>query len=145
MTYPPIIIMYASIGQYAYTGIVQVIIWTMNMREDRKWTTDHSGTRDLQTISSLFRFLGNPPSSALETCVEEGCWLKWRGMGVNRRVTYTALKPYMGGGGSPCRMSIIRNGDVALLNLRIPHVVMLILRNCHVSCHYLFKSPDTCR
>ena len=30
--------------------------------------------------------------------------------------------------GSPCHMS----------NLRKPHVTMLILRKCHVPCHYLF-------
>ena len=30
------------------------------------------------------------------------------------------------GGGSPCRMSIIRKGNFALLNLRQPHVALLI-------------------
>ena len=43
-----------------------------------------------------------------------------------------------GGGGSPCRMSIIRNGNVTLLNLRNLHVAMSISRKCHVPCHYLF-------
>ena len=39
-----------------------------------------------------------------------------------------------GGGGSPCRMSLIRTGNVALSNLRKPHVAMSILRKCHVAC-----------
>ena len=30
--------------------------------------------------------------------------------------------------------SIIRNGNVALLNLRSPHVAMFISRKCHVPC-----------
>ena len=47
-------------------------------------------------------------------------------------------------GGSPCRMSIIRNGYVALSNLRKHHVTMSILRKCHVPCRYLFKAPVTC-
>ena len=38
-------------------------------------------------------------------------------------------------GGSPCRMSIIRNGNVTLSTLRKRHVAMSILRKCHVTCH----------
>ena len=48
-------------------------------------------------------------------------------------------------GGPPCRMSIIRNGNVALSNLRKPHVALSILRKppvalsnlrkLHVACH----------
>ena len=33
--------------------------------------------------------------------------------------------------GSPCGMSIIRNGNAALSNLS-PHVVMMILGKCHI-------------
>ena len=33
-----------------------------------------------------------------------------------------------GGGGGPCRMSIIRNSNVALSNLRYPPVALSILR-----------------
>ena len=57
----------------------------------------------------------------------------------------------MGGGGSPCRMSIIRNGNVALSILRKCHVIlsilrkhhvaMWILRKCHVACHQALNGP----
>ena len=36
-------------------------------------------------------------------------------------------------GRSPCRMSISRNGNVALLILRKPHVTLLNLRKPHVA------------
>ena len=45
------------------------------------------------------------------------------------------------GGGSRFRMSIIRNGNVALSNLRKRHVAMSNLRTWHVPCHYLFTPP----
>ena len=38
-------------------------------------------------------------------------------------------------GGSLCRMSIIRNANVALLILRKGRVPLLILRKDHVACH----------
>ena len=45
-------------------------------------------------------------------------------------------------------MAIIRNGNVALLNLRKPHVTLSILRKrhgiilkCHVACRYGLKRP----
>ena len=37
-------------------------------------------------------------------------------------------------GGSPCCMAIIKNGNVALSNLRKPRVALLILRKPRVSC-----------
>ena len=42
-------------------------------------------------------------------------------------------------------MSMMRNGNVALSNLRYPQVALLILRKCHVPCHYIFNPPVTCR
>ena len=51
--------------------------------------------------------------------------------------------PIVGGGGvdggSPCRMSIIRNGNVALPNLRKPHVALSNLRKPHVALSNLRK------
>ena len=38
-------------------------------------------------------------------------------------------------GGSPCHMSIIRNGNVALSNLRKAPVTLSILRKAPVACH----------
>ena len=44
--------------------------------------------------------------------------------------------PLMGGGvGSRFHMSILRNVNVALSNLRIDHVTLSILRNDNVACH----------
>ena len=39
----------------------------------------------------------------------------------------------MGGGVPPCRMSIIKNGNVALSILRKRHVALSILRKLHVA------------
>ena len=44
------------------------------------------------------------------------------------------------GGGSPCRMSIIRNDNVALSILRKRHVTLSILRKSHVTLSILRKS-----
>ena len=38
-------------------------------------------------------------------------------------------------GGSPCRMSIIRNGYVTHSILRKPHVTLSNLKKPHVACH----------
>ena len=48
-------------------------------------------------------------------------------------------------GGPPCRMSIIRNGNVALSNLRKPHVTLSILRKSHVALSILRKCYVPCR
>ena len=40
-------------------------------------------------------------------------------------------------GGAPCRMSILRNGNVALSNLRSLHIALSIIGNFHVPCHCL--------
>ena len=37
------------------------------------------------------------------------------------------------GGGSPCRMSIMRNGNVTLSNLRKPRVTLSIFEKCRVT------------
>ena len=39
-----------------------------------------------------------------------------------------------------CHMAILRNINVALLNLRNGHVALSNLGNCHVPCHYLLKT-----
>ena len=44
-------------------------------------------------------------------------------------------------GGSPCRMSIIRNGNVALSNLRKAPVTLSILRKAPVALLILRKAP----
>ena len=49
-------------------------------------------------------------------------------------------------GGSPCRMSIIRNGNVALSNLRKPCVALSILGKCCVACRLSLKrAVSPCR
>ena len=47
-------------------------------------------------------------------------------------------------GGSPCRMSIIRNGNVALSNLRNTPVAMSNLRNIPVALSNLRNTPVAC-
>ena len=47
-------------------------------------------------------------------------------------------------GGSPCHMSIIRNGNVALSNLRKAPVVLSNLRKAPVALSNLRKSPVAC-
>ena len=47
----------------------------------------------------------------------------------DRGITYGALD----GGAPMSRMSIIRNGNVALSNLRKPYVARSILRKCYVA------------
>ena len=49
-----------------------------------------------------------------------------------------------GDGGSPCRMSIIRNGNVALSNLRKAPVTLSILRKAPVALSNLRKAPVAC-
>ena len=53
-----------------------------------------------------------------------------------------------GGGGPvdamPCRMSIIRNGNIALSILRKCHVTLTILRKCHVAMSILRKCYVVC-
>ena len=53
----------------------------------------------------------------------------------------TRQKTYSGAldRGSRFHMSILRNVNVALWNLRPAHVALSILRNDHVPCHYHFK------
>ena len=48
-------------------------------------------------------------------------------------------------GGSPCRMSITRNSNVALLNLRKPHVTLSISRKLRVALSILRKPCVECR
>ena len=48
------------------------------------------------------------------------------------------------GGMVPCRMSILRNGNVALSNLRKPHVAMSNLRTPHVAMSILRKYRVAC-
>ena len=45
-----------------------------------------------------------------------------------------AVSPWVGGGEVPCRMSIIRKGNVALSNLRKGCVALLSLRKGRVAC-----------
>ena len=52
--------------------------------------------------------------------------------------------PGKGGGGSPCRMSIIRNGSVVLSNLRKAPVTLSILRKAPVALSNLRKAPVAC-
>ena len=51
------------------------------------------------------------------------------------------LGGWVGGGGSSCRMLIIRNGNVAVLILRISCVALSILRKSHVDFKGLHPSP----
>ena len=51
----------------------------------------------------------------------------------------------MGGGGSPCRMSIIRNVNVALSILRNSFVALSILRKSTVALLILRKCRVACR
>ena len=48
--------------------------------------------------------------------------------------------PLTGGGGSRFLMSILRNGNVDLSNLRNAPVTLSILGNDYVPCHYLLKA-----
>ena len=54
--------------------------------------------------------------------------------------------PLLGGvdGGSRCRMSIIRNANVALSNLRKAPVTLSILRKAPVALSNLRKAPVAC-
>ena len=59
------------------------------------------------------------------------------------------LRAFEGGGvngGPPCRMTIIRNGNVALSNLRKAPVTLSNLRKAPVACHYgLERAMSPCR